>query len=317
MTSAPVPDDDRAGRILATLNPERTPPRFTPIPLSPDDLHWLCATATPLVARDPILLKIPGPVNVLGDLHGNFYDLLLFLREGGAPPATSYLFLGNYVDRGHNRLETIAYLLALKVKFPNKIWLLRGSHETPELASLYGFKSDCSGDDALFDEFMTLFKNLPLAAVVGGRILCVHGGLSPNLTALGNFRDIQRPLDLPRSGLAVDLLFADANPSIDGFVISDRGNTHSFGADVIREFLHHYHYELLIRGNQCVQEGYEFNFGADQPIVTITSATDYCEEFANKGAMARIDVQLRCTFWKLEPQLLLRPWPVERPKKRK
>jgi serine/threonine-protein phosphatase PP1 catalytic subunit len=304
---------EAADRVLLILNRAQKLPRHTPVKLPPDDLLTICTHVTSLFRNDPILLKIPGPVNVLSDLHGQFYDLLAFLKIGGSPADVPYLFLGNYVDRGHNRIETISYILALKVKYPLLVWVLRGPQETAELAELYGFADDCRRlREGLFESFTQVFQYLPLAAVIGGRILCVHGGLSPHLTSLSQFRNIERPLNIPATGLIPDLLLADANPGIDGFAGSDRSKVNSFGAEVIREFLEKYDYELLLRGNECVADGYQWPFGEAQPIVTVFSAPDYCDEFANKGAMAKVDDHLQVSFKQVPAQPRLRPSPGKR-----
>lgn len=118
--------------------------RDTPVKLNSADLERLCDTAEKVLSSDPMLLRVPEPICVIGDLHGQYYDLLEFLKIGGHPPATKYLFLGNYVNRGKNNVECIALLLALKVKYPESVFLLRGNHETVELSRQYGFFAECA-----------------------------------------------------------------------------------------------------------------------------------------------------------------------------
>jgi serine/threonine-protein phosphatase PP1 catalytic subunit len=137
-----------------------------------------------------------------------------------------------------------------------------------------------------------IWRYLSIAGIIGGRIFCVHGGLSHHLTSIGQVRDLRRPIDIPRTGLLADLLLADANPAIQGFTASDRSRANAFGADVIRSFLKKYNYKLLIRGHQCAPNGYDWPFGVGQPIVTVFSAPDYCDEFANHGAMVKLDEHL-------------------------
>jgi serine/threonine-protein phosphatase PP1 catalytic subunit len=285
--------DDAPDRIIAELNAAQGKARHTRVPLRSDLLFAGLDAVFPLIKNDPVVVKIPGPVNVLGDIHGQFYDLLSFLQLGGPPDEVPYLFLGNYTGRGHNRIETIAYILALKVKYPGQIWLLRGPQESAELGELYGFADDCRRlAPELFQRFTELWSHLPIAGIVGGRIFCVHGGLSPHLTSIGQIKEFRRPLDIPQTGLLADLLLADANPAIHGFTASDRSRVNAFGADVIRSFLKKYNYKLLLRGHQCAPNGYDWPFGVDQPIVTVFSAPDYCDEFANDGAMVKLDEHL-------------------------
>jgi serine/threonine-protein phosphatase PP1 catalytic subunit len=297
-------------RLLKQLKAAEKLPRDTRVNPPIGRLSSLCEDAIRALRLDPIVLEVSTPINIIGDLHGQFYDLLTYFQRTGLPPATSYLFLGDYVDRGRNSIETISFLLALKVKYPKYIWLLRGNHETPDLSRLYGFEEECAErypGSGLFDKFNEVFRWLPLAAVAGEGIFCVHGGLSPDLVSLDQIRAQQRPLDIPEDGLLSDLLWADPNTEHVGYEESERGTSYTFGADVVREFLNRNGFDLLCRGHQCVTNGFEFPFGAEQTVLTVFSAPNYCEEFPNKGAMLKVDKGLRCMFEYIMPD---RP-PVE------
>ena len=124
----------KVDRILSRLSRfVPNPPNPTESPLSNDDLIWLCMALTRVVRNEPILLRLKPPISVCGDVHGQFTDVLRVFSIGGPPATTSYLFLGDYVGRGSNSIETMAYLFALKVKYAENVFLLRGNHETDEI----------------------------------------------------------------------------------------------------------------------------------------------------------------------------------------
>lgn len=188
----------------------------------------------------------------VGDIHGQYKDLLRLFEYGGYPPAANYLFLGDYVDRGKQSLETICLLLAFKIRYPDKIFLLRGNHEDAKINRIYGFYDECKRrfNVRLWKMFTDCFNCLPVAAVIDEKILCMHGGLSPDLQNLKQIREISRPTDIPDYGLLCDLLWSDPDPSVEGWADSDRGVSCTFGADKVNEFLDKNDLDLICRGHQ-------------------------------------------------------------------
>lgn len=170
----------------------------------------------------------------------------------GYPPAANYLFLGDYVDRGKQSLETICLLLAYKVRYPDKVFLLRGNHEEAKINRIYGFYDECKRrfNVRLWKIFTECFNCLPVTALIDEKILCMHGGLSPDLQSLDQITEIERPTDVPDSGLLCDLLWSDPNPRINGWIDSDRGVSCTFGADAVAEFLEKTDLDLICRGHQ-------------------------------------------------------------------
>ncbi|KAG2655024.1 hypothetical protein PVAP13_1NG555200 [Panicum virgatum] len=242
--------------------------------LSESEIKQLCAAAKEIFLQQPNLLELEAPIKICGDVHGQYSDLLRLFDYGGYPPQANYLFLGDYVDRGKQSLETICLLLAYKVKYPENFFLLRGNHEY-------------------------CFNCLPVSALIDEKILCMHGGLSPELNKLDQILNLNRPTDVPDTGLLCDLLWSDPSNEAQGWAMNDRGVSYTFGPDKVAEFLEKHDLDLICRAHQVVEDGYEFF--ANRQLVTIFSAPNYCGEFDNAGAMMSVDETLMCSFQILKP----------------
>ncbi|XP_044473394.1 serine/threonine-protein phosphatase PP1-like isoform X1 [Mangifera indica] len=273
----------------------------TRVQLFESEIRQLCVTAKQIFLAQPILLELEAPINICGDIHGQYPDLLRLFENGGFPPDANYLFLGDYVDRGKQSIETICLLLAYKIKYPDNFFLLRGNHECASINRIYGFYDECKRRFSvrLWKIFTDCFKCLPVAAIVDDKIMCMHGGLSPELKNLNQIRAIKRPTDVPDQGLLCDLLWADPDRDIKGWGENDRGVSFTFGADKVTEFLRKHDLDLICRAHQVVEDGYEFF--ADRQLVTIFSAPNYCGEFNNAGALMCVDESLLCSFQILKP----------------
>jgi len=265
------------------------------------DIRSLCTRARDVFMEQPILLELEAPIKICGDIHGQYYDLLRLFEYGGFPPEANYLFLGDYVDRGQQSLETICLLLAYKVKYPENFFMLRGNHECSAISRIYGFFDECKRRYSvkLWRLFVDVFNCLPLAATIDDKILCIHGGLSPEMTSLGQIRSVVRPTEVPDTGLLCDLLWADPDQDIVGWGENDRGVSFTFGHDVVAAFLKRQDLDLIVRAHQVVEDGYEFFAG--RRLVTLFSAPNYCGEFDNAGAMMTVDESLMCSFQVLRP----------------
>ncbi|KAJ6694521.1 hypothetical protein OIU85_005225 [Salix viminalis] len=299
------------------------------VQLSEGEIRQLCVNARQIFLSQPTLLEIKAPIRIcgrgmgpklslvhplisfktlvehgpIGDIHGQYQDLLRLFEYGGYPPAANYLFLGDYVDRGRQSLETICLLLAYKIRHPDKIYLLRGNHEDAKINRIYGFYDECKRrfNVRLWKIFTDCFNCLPVAALIDEKIFCMHGGLSPELEHLGQIKEIQRPTEIPDSGLLCDLLWSDPDARVEGWSDSDRGVSCTFGPDKVSEFLDKNDLDLICRGHQVVEDGYEFF--AKRKLVTIFSAPNYGGEFDNAGALLSVDESLVCSFEILKPIL--------------
>ncbi|XP_059628557.1 serine/threonine-protein phosphatase PP1-like [Cornus florida] len=271
------------------------------VPLSEPEIKQLCVVSREIFLQQPNLLELEAPIKICGDIHGQYSDLLRLFEYGGFPPQATYLFLGDYVDRGKQSLETICLLLAYKIKYPRKFFLLRGNHECASINRVYGFYDECKRrfNVRLWKVFTDCFNCLPVAALIDEKILCMHGGLSPELHSLDQIRNLQRPTDVPESGLLCDLLWSDPSKDVQGWGNNDRGVSFTFDADKVTEFLQKHDLDLICRAHQVVEDGYEFF--ANRQLITIFSAPNYCGEFDNAGAMMSVDDTLMCSFQILKP----------------
>jgi len=263
----------------------------------------ICKKTCEILKKQPILLELEAPIKIVGDIHGQYYDLLRLFEYGGFPPEANYLFLGDYVDRGKQSLETICLLSLYKCKFPENFFILRGNHECASINRIYGFYDECKrryrNGIKLWKVFTDCFNCLPVAALIDEKIFCMHGGLSPELKSFEQVRRFLRPTDVPDTGLLCDLLWSDPEPKITGWGENDRGVSYTFGPDVVTKFLARHDLDLICRAHQVVEDGYEFF--AKRQLVTLFSAPNYCGEFDNAGAMMSVDDTLMCSFQVLKP----------------
>ncbi|OMH85728.1 Serine/threonine-protein phosphatase PP-Z2 [Zancudomyces culisetae] len=265
------------------------------------EIESICANASAAISSQPMLLELVGPVKIVGDIHGQYADLIRIFDKCGFPPRSNYLFLGDYVDRGKQSLETILLLLSYKIKYPNNFFLLRGNHESSSVTKVYGFFDECKrrSNIKVWKAFVDLFDRLPVAAVVNDRIFCVHGGLSPSLKNVEQLRELSRPTEVPNEGVLNDLLWSDPSESALDWDANERGVSYCFSAAVVTKFLLDFGYDLVVRAHMVVEDGYEFF--ADRQLVTIFSAPNYCGEFDNSAAMMVVDENLLCSFQVLKP----------------
>ncbi|CAD8044813.1 unnamed protein product [Paramecium primaurelia] len=270
--------------------------------LTENEIRSLCVKSREIFLNQPMLLELEAPIKICGDIHGQYTDLLRLFEYGGFPPEANYLFLGDYVDRGRQSLETICLLLAYKIKYPENFFLLRGNHECSQINRIYGFYDECKRryNIKLWKTFTDCFNCLPVCAVIDEKIICMHGGLSPELTNLEQIHRIMRPIEVPDTGLLCDLLWSDPEKDMQGWQDNERGVSYIFGPDVIANFLKKNDMDLVCRAHQVVEEGYEFF--AKRQLVTLFSAPNYCGEFDNSGALMSVDETLMCSFQILKSQ---------------
>ena len=293
--------DDYLEISLKTLLDARQVPPGTEVYLQEEHIVKIVRNAREIFLSQPMLLEVGVPMNICGDTHGQFSDLLRLFEMGGYPPDSNYLFLGDYVDRAKQSIEVITLCLIYKIKYPEQFFLLRGNHECASLNRIYGFYDECKRRYSvkLWRIFADCFNCMPVAAVVEDKILCMHGGLSPDLDNLAQIFDIPRPTDVPDEGLLCDLLWSDPDPDVMGWGYNSRGVSYTFGHDVIQDFLGRHDLDLICRAHQVVEDGYKFE--ANRQLCTIFSAPNYCGEFDNAGAILTVREDLVCSFKVMRP----------------
>ncbi|CRH01263.1 protein phosphatase containing kelch-like domains, putative [Plasmodium relictum] len=284
------------------------------------DISILCSIVIDIFKQEDMVLKLRAPIKIYGDIHGQYYDLMrLFqlykcpveedlgekLNAIGDIDSNDYLFLGDYVDRGSNSLEVICLLFALKCKYPKQIHLIRGNHEDMAINSLYGFQEECKRrlkEDIMdkascWAQINQVFEWLPIGAIVEEKILCIHGGIGKSIHKISDISQLRRPLivsQVPQNlneQKVTDLLWSDPtdNDSVLGTIPNDirdpdgTGHIVKFGPDRVHKFLEDNDLQLIIRAHECVMDGFERFAGGK--LITLFSATNYCNSHKNAGAL--------------------------------
>lgn len=257
--------------------------------------------------KESNVVHIAAPVTVVGDIHGQFFDMIEIFKIGGFCPDTNYLFLGtprpaldemirkligisgDYVDRGLFSVETISLLVCLKLRYPQRVHLIRGNHESRGVTQSYGFYTECSrkyGNANVWHYFTDMFDFLTLSVVINDQIFCVHGGLSPSIHSIDQIKIIDRFREIPHEGPMADLVWSDPDPDRDEFSLSPRGAGYTFGAQVVKKFLEVNSMSHILRAHQLCQEGYQILY--DDRLSTVWSAPNYCYRCGNMASVLEV-----------------------------
>ncbi|KAL4466328.1 hypothetical protein ABPG72_020177 [Tetrahymena utriculariae] len=268
--------------------------------ISKENLIKLIDDCNRILKNEPNLIVLQDPLTVVGDIHGQFYDLLKILEVGGSPENTKYLFLGDFVDRGSFSIEVLILLYSIKINFPETIYFLRGNHECRQMTTFFNFRDECKYkfDQELYEIVMDSFDLMPLSCIVNGKFLALHGGISPELKALDDIKRVDRFKEPPRQGIFCDLLWSDPVDNDDGlcetpYRVNDvRGCSYFYGNDAVRKFLDDNQLISVIRAHEAQIDGYKMHRwnGSEFPVViTIFSAPNYCDVYNNKGAVIKFE----------------------------
>ena len=266
------------------------------VDLKEEEIKYLIDKSMIIFKEQKMLIELEAPLRVCGDIHGQFYDLIELFKHGGEIPETNYLFLGDFVDRGYNSVETFLLLLCLKVRYPQRVALLRGNHESRQITQVYGFYDECLrkyGSSNVWKYCTDIFDMLTLAAVVDNKVFCVHGGLSPQITTISDIKNINRFQEIPHDGPMCDYLWSDPE-EIEDWEPNPRGAGVIFGAKLVDKFLKANNIDYIVRAHQLIMEGYKLHFG--NKLITIWSAPNYCYRCNNVAAILQLDENLKSSY---------------------
>ncbi|CAK9437113.1 uncharacterized protein LODBEIA_P15360 [Lodderomyces beijingensis] len=266
-------------------------------------IEEICTRIIDILIEEANIQQISTPVTICGDIHGQLHDLITLFKMGGSLPQTQYLFLGDFVDRGFYSLESFLLLMAYKLLYPHRIYLIRGNHESRQITTVYGFYDECMrkyGSANVWRYCCEVFDYLSIGAVVGSPgssgkegVFCIHGGLSPDIDTVDQIRIMDRKQEVPHEGGMCDLLWSDPE-DVAGWSISPRGAGFLFGENEVCKFLHLNDFSLIARAHQLVMEGYREMF--DDKLVTVWSAPNYCYRCGNVASVLRVDDDLRRNY---------------------
>jgi diadenosine tetraphosphatase ApaH/serine/threonine PP2A family protein phosphatase len=316
--------DELFAMPVSRSKPVEPAPRWLASKFKADEISALCAAARELMLSQPAVVDVQAPAKIFGDIHGQLSDLLLFFHTYGMPQHRtgdieyiSYVFLGDFVDRGKFSAETILLVLSLKVLYPYRVWLVRGNHEDPAINEDYGFKEEVfrKFDDfhghAMFQAIISTYGAMPYCCLIEKKVLCLHGGVGDENISLKRVRNLPRPVtsihhtddtgvvyegdaecsDADRE-LIASLLWSDptsddakgmhASPRTKGCTKKGYDHVSTFGPDIVTNFTEANGIDVIVRAHECVQDGFLYFAGGH--LVTVFSARNYAGVMNNDGA---------------------------------
>ena len=284
-------------------------------PFTKDDIESLVEEVIPILSKENSLIKIRSPCKIFGNIYGVYNDLMRFFESYGNPSdniqngdinVMQYIFLGDFCDRGLYSLETVLLLFALKIKYPNFIYLIRGHHEDKNINEFYGLGKECkerlnddiNKENSIFNLINKVFDYLPFGVIVDGTTLLIHGGIGCSIEKLDDINNINRPISVVHDVKnieelhVIDLLYSEYDDNENNYNVNNerdkmkKGFIVKYGKKRLDSFLNNKNINLLITAHQFVKEGFT-TFNNDKLLV-LFSATNYMDKYNNIGAMITI-----------------------------
>ena len=285
------------------------------LPFNDNDIHELIEGVKPILEKDRSLIRIRSPCKIFGNLYGIYNDLMRYFESYGNPSddnqmgditVMQYIFLGDFCDRGYNSLEVILLLFALKIKYPEFIYIIRGHHEDKYINEDYGLGEECIerlSDDirdpfSIFANINKAFDLLPFGVLVDNNILLVHGGIGSSINTLDDIDSIKRPIEVVHNVTnneqlkVIDLLWSEYCDDIENIDVNverdklKKGFIVKYGKNRLNKFLDENKINLLITSHQFVKGGFT-TFNNDRLLI-VFSATNYMNTCGNVGGMITI-----------------------------
>ncbi|CAF4912459.1 unnamed protein product [Rotaria sp. Silwood1] len=289
--------------------------------LTEETWRHLLSQAKILFRQEPNVIFLPRGCTIVGDIHGQYYDLLTIFELGGPLDQQPYVFLGDYVDRGSFSCECLFLLLALKITYPRSFFLLRGNHESRQMTQVFTYKRECKVKYSidLWNESMSLFDCLPICAIIDDRFLCMHGGISPYIKSLHDIERINRFQELPSEGPLCDIMWSDPHPQFSAqqappwIFNHNRNCSFFFNHKACEKFLIENRLLAIIRAHEVVPNGlhmYEQGSMSQFPVlISLFSAPNYCDVYNNPAALIIYDLQrnFRPVYFRHRPHPFVLP----------
>ncbi|AWR97406.1 serine/threonine protein phosphatase [Acidianus sulfidivorans JP7] len=240
----------------------------------------------------PLLIELPETDSVMfvGDTHGAI-DVTQEVFNKYYDKVDKIIFLGDYVDRGTESLENILFIINKMLENPEKVYMIRGNHESPITNEFYGFKAEINEKlgEEYYEDFVRMFSVMPYAITING-YFCVHGGIARNLTDIKQINSLPRPDVIPDNEIAFEILWNDPREELEGFIPNVRGEgTYFYGKDVTLKFLESNNLKGIIRGHEAVDA---FRFELDNRVITVFSSRYHGYGagalILNKGTMEKV-----------------------------